>query len=174
MKNRIYLVGYMGAGKSTCAKRLANKFNWDFIDLDQVFESRYKISIADFFAKYDEFLFRRLERELLQETSTLQNTIIATGGGTACHYHNMGWMNENGITVYLQMSPSAITNRLIYAKKKRPLVAKKNPEELFNFVKDHMRQRAIFYSQAQIVIEAESLQLDVLISQIKKQNPDLT
>lgn len=164
----------MGAGKSTCAKRLANKSNWNFTDLDQLFESKYKIAIPDFFEKYDESLFRRLERDILQETSSLQNIIIATGGGTACFYNNMSWMNENGITVYLQMSPTAVVNRLIHAKKKRPLIAKKNPEELHLFVKDHLRQRAIFYSQAKIVIEAESLNLDLLITQLKKELPDLS
>jgi len=174
MNNRIYLVGYMGAGKSTCAKRLANKFNWDFKDLDQLFESRYKIAITDFFEKYDESLFRRLERDLLQETNTLQNTIIATGGGTACFYSNMSWMNENGHTVYLQMSPSGLANRLIHAKKKRPLLSKKNPEELYNFVKDQLRQRAIFYSQAKIIIDAESLNLEALITNLINHFPKIS
>lgn len=173
MNNRIYLVGYMGAGKSTCAKRLANKLNWDFKDLDQLFESRYKIAIADFFKKYDESLFRRLERDLLQETNVLQNTIIATGGGTACFYDNMSWMNEHGLTVYLQMSPTAVTNRLIHTKKKRPLISRKHPEELYQFVKNHLRQRAIFYSQAKIIIEAESLNLDSLIEKLKTNIPEL-
>ncbi|MDY0078015.1 MAG: shikimate kinase [Bacteroidales bacterium] len=172
MNNRIYLVGYMGAGKSTCAKRLSNKLNWDFKDLDQLFESKYKIAITNFFEKYDESLFRRLERDLLQETHSLQNTIIATGGGTACFYNNMSWMNENGHTVYLQMSPSALTNRLIHAKKKRPLIAKKNPEELYLYVKDQLRQRAIFYSQAKIIIDAENLNLDLLVLKLKKELPD--
>jgi len=173
MNNRIYLVGYMGAGKSTCAKRLANRFDWDFKDLDQLFESKYKITIPDFFEKYDESLFRRLERELLLETSLFQNTIIATGGGTACFYNNMSWMNENGLTVYLKMSPSAVSNRLVHAKKKRPLIAKKSPEELYIFVKEHLRQRAIFYSQAKIVTEAESLNLELLVAQLKKELPEL-
>jgi len=172
MNNRIYLVGYMGAGKSTCAKRLANKLQWNFTDLDALFEARYKISINRFFEKYGESLFRRLERDLLQQTELLENTIIATGGGTACFYNNMSWMNENGTTVYLQMSPGAVANRLVHAKKKRPLLAKKNPEELYVFVKDQLRQRAIFYSQAKIVIEAESLNLDALIVALKETIPN--
>ncbi|MBU1371072.1 MAG: AAA family ATPase [Bacteroidetes bacterium] len=166
MTDRIYLVGYMGAGKSTCARRLASKLGWESVDTDQLFETKYKIAIHDFFKKYDESLFRRLERDLLIETGNLKQTIIATGGGTPCFYNNISWMNENGLTAYLKMSPAAIANRLIHAKKKRPLILEKNSDDIYQFVKDHMRQRAIFYSQANLVIEAESLDLQDFIKQI--------
>ena len=79
---RIYLIGYMGSGKSSTMKHLANKMSWDAFDLDKLFEERYKISVQDFFHKYDEAAFRKLESQLLKETVSLNNAVIATGGGT--------------------------------------------------------------------------------------------
>ncbi|PKP53313.1 MAG: shikimate kinase [Bacteroidetes bacterium HGW-Bacteroidetes-1] len=159
---RIYLVGYMGSGKSTVSKRLAQLMNFECVDLDQLFEEKFKIEIADFFKKYDESLFRLLESRLLKDTLKLSNTIIATGGGTPCFYDNMEWMNQNGITVYLQMHPLSIVYRLNDSKKKRPLVASKSQVELISFVRDHLRQRNIYYSQANIIIKSESLNINEL------------
>lgn len=163
---RVYLVGYMGAGKTTLSRRLAALLGLESYDLDEMFESRYKISIPDFFKKYDETLFRRLESQLLKETSISDNIVFSTGGGVACFYDNMDWMNRHGITVYLQMDPISIVHRLSNAKKKRPLVESKTPEELLEFVREHLRQRNIFYSQAQIIVKGESVDAASLAQQI--------
>ncbi|MBS4060012.1 MAG: AAA family ATPase [Bacteroidetes bacterium] len=164
---RIYLVGYMGSGKTTVSKKLASLMGLECYDLDQLFEERFKIEIANFFDKYDEGLFRNLESQLLKETVVIDNAIIATGGGTPCFYDNMEWMNNNGITVYLQMHPLSIVSRLSSSRKKRPLLASKSNAELIGFIKGHLRQRNIFYSQAQIIIKAESIDLAGLSDQIK-------
>lgn len=163
---RVYLVGYMGAGKTTLSRRIAALLGLESIDLDELFESRYKISIPDFFKKYDETLFRRLESQLLKETLQWDNTVFSTGGGAACFYDNMDWMNRHGITVYLQMDPSSIVHRLSNAKKKRPLVESKTRDELLEFVREHLRQRNIFYSQAQIIVKGESVDAATLAKQI--------
>jgi shikimate kinase len=172
MHQRIYLVGYMGVGKSTIARKLATQLNWELLDLDHVFEVRYKISIADFFKRYDEMLFRKLERSLLQETKSVERTIISTGGGTACYYDNMDWMNANGLTVYLKMSPDGLSNRLIHAKKKRPAIINKTEEELRHFIKKHLQKRAIFYTQSVIHFEAESADFPALVEILKKHLKD--
>lgn len=104
---RIYLVGYMGAGKSTTSKRLAHQLGWEAYDTDRLFEARYKISINDFFHKYDADLYRKLETQILHETLSLDNAVIATGGGTPCFNNNMEWMNQNGFTVFLKISPES-------------------------------------------------------------------
>jgi shikimate kinase len=165
---RIFLVGYMGSGKTTLSHKLASILGMESVDLDDLFETRYKISIHDFFRKYDEALFRRLESQLLKETLLMDNTVISTGGGAACFYDNMEWMNQHGITVYLQMDPKSIVHRLINAKRKRPLVASKTKEELLDFVQEHLRKRNIFYSQAQIIVKGESVELEALVQQINK------
>lgn len=162
MHQRIYLVGYMGVGKSTIARKLATHLNWEVYDLDNAFEKRYKISIADFFDRYDEQLFRKLERNLLQETNQLTQTIVSTGGGTPCFYDNMEWMNANGLTVYLKMSPACLSNRLLNEKKKRPVLKDKTTEELKHFIKNHLQKRAIYYTQANIHFEAESADIPAL------------
>ncbi|HMM11319.1 MAG TPA: shikimate kinase [Bacteroidales bacterium] len=164
---RVYLVGYMGAGKTTLSRRLSAQLGMEHADLDELFEARYKISIPDFFRKYDETLFRRLESHLLKETVLTDHIVYSTGGGTACYYDNMEWMNRHGLTVYLQMDPQSIVHRLSNAKKKRPLILSKTSDELLEFVREHLRARNIYYSQAKIIVKGESIDVDALAQQIR-------
>lgn len=164
--SRIYLIGYMGAGKSSAMKHLAKLLSWKAYDLDGLFEERYKISVQDFFHKYDEDAFRKLERELLKETFSYDNAIIATGGGTACHYDNMELMKENGITVFIKISYKTAVNRLINSKKKRPLIEGKNEEMLMEYVEQHYGGRMPFYEKAHITIKGENLDTEALMKEI--------
>ena len=171
---RVYLVGYMGAGKSSIAKRLANKIGWISCDLDLLFEERYKISVDDFFAKYDEIAFRKLESDLLKQTESMENVIISTGGGTPCFFDNMTWMNENGLTVFIEISPLTAVNRLKQSKKKRPLLSDKNKEQLLDFVQHHYGERMKFYRQAQLTVKGESCDVDELVEKLKDINNSLS
>jgi len=168
---RIYLVGYMGSGKSTVSHKLAQLLGYTRFDLDELFEQRFKITIPEFFRKYDEVLFRRLESQLLKETSVLDNVVIATGGGTPCYYDNMEWMNTLGITIFLEMGVNAIISRIINSKKKRPLLLNKSDDELYTYIHDHLRHRNIFYTQAKIIVPAISLNYVGLIEQIRTIQP---
>ncbi|MCC7318235.1 MAG: shikimate kinase [Bacteroidales bacterium] len=163
---RVYLIGYMGSGKSTAAKRLSAVLDLPSYDLDVLFEERYKIEIGAFFHRYDETLFRKLESGLLKETANIPQGIIATGGGTPCFYDNIHWMNENGITVYIRMAPVSIVERLKTSKKKRPLIANKAEHELLPYIQESLRQRNIFYSQAHIIVKGESLDVKALSDKI--------
>ncbi len=163
---RVYLIGYMGSGKTTTSKRLASVLGLPCYDLDQLFEEQYKIDIPHFFERYDESLFRKLESQLLKDTLQLDQAIVATGGGTPCFYDNMQWMNEHGLTVYIQMQAESVFHRLKSSKRKRPLVAQKTDEELNEFIREHMRQRNIFYSQAHIIVKGESLDVKGLTEKI--------
>lgn len=166
---RIYLVGYMGAGKTTAAKRLANRLGWDVADTDELFEAKYRISVCDFFHKYDEPLYRKLESEVLKSTESLDNMVVATGGGTACYFDNMDWMNQHGLTVFLKISEKAVVDRLLHAKRKRPLAIGKSEEELMAFVSQHYGARLPFYEQARITVKSENLDLDNLIQLIENE-----
>ena len=166
--NKIYLVGYMGAGKTTAARRLAQRLGWEVADTDDLFEAKYKISVCDFFNKYDEPLYRKLESEVLKETEKLENVVISTGGGTACYFDNMDWMNQHGLTVFLRISQKAVVDRLVHAKRKRPLAEGKSEEELVAFVEQHYTGRLPFYKQARITVKAEDLDLDSLMKQIEE------
>ena len=159
----------MGAGKTTAAKRLANRLGWEVADTDAMFEEKYRISICDFFNKYDEPLYRKLESEVLKSTADLENVVISTGGGTACYFDNMDWMNQHGLTVFLRISQKAVVDRLLHAKRKRPLAEGKTESELTEFVNRHYTERLPFYEQAKITVKAEDLDLENLIKQIENE-----
>lgn len=166
--NRIYLVGYMGAGKTTVAKHLASKLGWMHYDTDSLFEEKYHISISDFFHKYDEALFRKLESQVLRDTETLENAIISTGGGTPCFNENMSWMNNHGTTIFLKISFKTAVHRILHSKKKRPLAESKDETQLLDFVEHHYGSRMPFYEQAELIVKGEDLDIDEILRQIGK------
>lgn len=168
--NKIYLVGYMGAGKTTVARRLANRLGWQVADTDALFEEKYKISVCDFFNKYDEPLYRKLESEVLKSTEAMDHMVISTGGGTACYFDNMEWMNRHGLTVFLKISEKAVIDRLLHAKRKRPLAEGKSEAELTEFVRQHYTSRLPFYEQAQITVKAEDFDVEKLVELLMQAN----
>jgi shikimate kinase len=98
MDKPVYLIGFMGSGKTTVGRKLAKKLDHPFIDLDETIENRYRISIPTIFSKYDEKVFRKIEHETLKSLLHLQNHVISTGGGTPCFFNNIDLINENGIS----------------------------------------------------------------------------
>ena len=166
--NRIYIVGYMGAGKTTAARRLAQRLGWEVADTDALFEEKYKISVNDFFNKYDEPLYRKLESEVLKSTESMENVVVSTGGGTACYFDNMEWMNQHGLTVFMRISPQAAVDRVIHSRHKRPLVEGKSEEELTEFVNKHYASRLPFYEQAKITVKSEDLDVEGMMNTIKE------
>ena len=156
MRN-VFLVGYMGVGKTTIGKLLSVEMNMQFIDLDKYIESRYRKTIQELFDKKGEDAFRKIEREMLHEVATFQNVLISTGGGTPCFYNNMEYMNKMGVTVYVKASVEQLVSRLLASKNARPLIQNKSPQELSEFVTQHLGQRQEFYSQANVTYENEFL-----------------
>jgi shikimate kinase len=156
MRN-VYLIGYMGSGKSTAGKQIARVLGYDFIDLDRAFEETYRISIMDFFDKYDEEVFRQIERKLLQNTFLLERHVISTGGGTACYSDNIHLINQNGLSVYIQMHQDSLFDRLKNAKRPRPRIADLNDEELKIQIECDMQQREKLYTLAHYHVKGESL-----------------
>ena len=98
----------------------------------------------------------------------MENTVISTGGGTACYFDNMEWMNRHGVTVFLHISEKAVVERLLHAKRKRPLAEGKSEAELTEFVRQHYTSRLPFYEQAKITVKSENLDLDSLLECIKE------
>ncbi len=165
--NRVYLIGFMGVGKSTVGRKLASMLDWNFLDTDAIFEEKYKVSINTFFEKYGEKLFRKLEYDLLKSTFNLNNHVISTGGGLPCYLDAMHQINENGISVYLDMNENTILNRLLNSKQKRPLVVYKTENELIDFIKEKLNDRVPYYTQAIISVPAVSINLKELLEKIK-------
>jgi len=159
----------MGVGKSTIGKKLAKYLDFEFIDLDDIFEQKYKISIDSFFNKYDEELFRKMEHEMLLETFSKQNAVISTGGGTPCFHNAMENINSTGLSIYIKMLPSAIAHRLSTSKRKRPLIEGIPKEELKNFIKDKLVGRKPIYNQAHLHIDGINVNIQELSVIIKEQ-----
>ncbi|MBR4390934.1 MAG: AAA family ATPase [Bacteroidales bacterium] len=171
---RIYIVGYMGAGKTTVARRLAHCLGMDCFDTDHLFEERFKISTDGFFHKYDEPLYRKLESQILQSTERFDNAVISTGGGTACYNDNMDWMNQHGITVFLKVSPKTSYDRLLHAKVKRPLITDQSPEMLLEFIQQHYSERLPFYEKAMLTVKGEDVDVEALAAAVNELIPQVS
>ncbi|HPE34085.1 MAG TPA: shikimate kinase [Bacteroidales bacterium] len=161
MKN-VYLIGYMGSGKSTAGKQLARILDYTFLDIDRHFEETFRITVMDFFQKYDEQAFRILERKLLQDTFQLNNYVISTGGGTACFQDNIKLINQNGISVYISMHPDSLFTRLKNAKRPRPRIILLNDEQLKSQIDKDMLQREQIYQLAHVKVKGENLDVMAL------------
>jgi shikimate kinase len=167
--SRIVLVGFPGSGKTTIAKKLASRLQYEFVDTDSFFESKYHITIPDFFKKFGEEMFRKTEHLILEELLLLNHVVISTGGGTPCFLGNMELIKNNSFSIYIKMSPLSLTDRLINSKKNRPLILNKNHEEIELFVNETLIKREPFYNQADQMIKGESIDLDYLVSLVKSE-----
>ncbi|PWH86767.1 shikimate kinase [Brumimicrobium oceani] len=166
--NRIFLIGFMGVGKTSIGKRLANKLNIPFVDLDQEIEKKFKISINEFFSKYGELSFRKEETKMLLDTiHEFQNAIISVGGGLPCFNQNMKTMNNNGVTCYLHRPPKELFHRLVNSKSERPLLKDLNDDQLLEFIENKVEEREAFYNQAKIVFNRDEQELDSMIKVLK-------
>ena len=153
---KIYLVGYMGCGKSTIGRKLADLMGISFVDLDKYIEERYFKSVPAIFAEEGEKAFRDKERTTLIEVSQFEDVVIGTGGGAPCFYDNMEMMNNNGITVYISPDTEVLANRLIKSKTERPRIVGKSREELVLFIEEALKKRAPFYEMSKIIIRGEN------------------
>ena len=155
---RIFLTGYMGAGKTTLGKAFARYMNIPFVDLDWYIEERFHKTVGELFIERGETGFRELERNMLHEVAEFENVVISTGGGAPCFYDNMDFMNRTGKTVFLEVHPDVLFRRLRVAKQQRPILQGKEDEELKAFIVQALEKRAPFYHQAQYIFNADELE----------------
>lgn len=165
---RIYLVGYMGSGKSTIGRLLAASLGISWIDLDNEFEDRYKIGVPDFFSKYGEIAFRELEKKLLEEFSQIQNVVVSTGGGTPCFFDNMNLINRTGYSVYLEASPALLLSRIELSARKRPLFQQMKGNDLSKNLENHLESRKPYYEKAKLVVQAENPDIEEMSTRVKE------
>ncbi len=149
--DKVYLVGLPASGKTTIGKWLSQKMNWDFLDLDECIETEAQMSVAEYFNKFGEEAFRILERDLLRETENKKNIIVACGGGTAAHFDNMNWMQERGITVFLNIDLGTIQTRIYANPNQRPHFEGKNLLEIREKLQDMLTNRGGFYHKSKII-----------------------
>ncbi len=155
---RIFLVGYMGAGKTTLGYALAKRLGIEFIDLDSHIEQRFCKSVSQIFAEKGEEGFREIERRMLHEVGEFEDLVISTGGGTPCFFDNIDYMNSQGTTVFLDVPVERLFIRLSIARKRRPLINGKSDEELRSFIIEQLAKREPFYNKAEQRFLADKLE----------------
>jgi shikimate kinase len=155
---RIFLIGYMGAGKTTLGRALARKLNLSFIDTDWFIENRFHKKIHELFDERGEAGFRELEQRILHEVAEFEDVLISTGGGLPCFFDNMELMNRQGVTVFLDARPEVLFRRLRSTIVARPILMGKKDEELQAFIIQALEKRLPFYTQAQHTFKADELE----------------
>ncbi|MES2830194.1 MAG: shikimate kinase [Bacteroidota bacterium] len=162
---KIFLLGFMGCGKTTLGRKLATKLDYPFIDLDHQLEAETGMSVSEYFAVNGEQSFRELENKVLKSTAYPEDCVVSTGGGTPCFYDNMDFMNGAGSTVYIEMPPIALAKRLINARVKRPLIAGLDEAQLVLFIESKLAERNLFYRRASLTISG----IDISPEKVKEQ-----
>lgn len=146
----IFLVGFMGSGKSYTGRNLAPLLGVEHIDLDHYLEQKEDMSVKQIFEKKGEEHFRKLEQKYFRDLIPQQQLVVSTGGGAPCFYDNMDVMNEKGLTIYLNRSKDFVIQHLIRGQHKRPLVASMNREQLEKFYDEMLEKRKPFYEKARL------------------------
>ena len=149
----VFLIGFMGSGKSNIGKMVADKLGYTFLDLDTYIENKVNKRISEIFKDEGEQHFRILEQEALKEFIDQQNIIVATGGGCPCFSDNMELMNKYGETIYLKVHHGTLYLRLSNSKKNRPLIAELNDIELMESIVNLLPEREVYYSKAKFTLE---------------------
>ena len=162
MDTRIFLIGFMGSGKSTLGAQLARRVHYKFIDMDHLIEETAEMSIPEIFNEHGEEVFRKWEHDILYELCRRENLVISTGGGAPCHSQMMDLMNTHGTTIYLKLSPEALKTRLIQSSTERPLIMGKSEPELLDFIKSLLEKRELFYKRAAHIVDGINLQSQAL------------
>ena len=159
---RIYLIGYMGSGKSHLGRKFSKHLGVQFVDMDHYIEERNYKTIPQIFAEEGEAEFRKKERKALEELSEFTDIVVATGGGASCFFDNIDLMNNSGKTIYLNIAPKILAYRLMKSKTVRPLIKGKSKEELIAFIDESLKKRNEFYSQAKFNITHPDISMDEL------------
>jgi len=165
---KIVLLGYMGCGKSTIAKRLSKITKIPYLDLDKCIEERTNLSVNEIFEQKGEIYFRKLEHEVFLELlNSPESAILSLGGGTPCYANNHELLNsENTVSIYLKASIDTLFKRLVANKNERPLIANKNEDEMKEFIAKHLFDRSFYYNHAQHKVSVDDRTKDQTVQDI--------
>jgi shikimate kinase len=153
MQSRIFLIGFMGSGKSTVGSKLAGRIGYDFVDMDLLITETAGMTIPGIFNEYGEEVFRKWEHDILIELCQRDHVVVSTGGGAPCHGEMISIMN----------APAALKERLLHSRTERPLIRGKSESELLKFVTSLLAQREVYYSRATHTVDGLNLDLESLV-----------
>jgi len=157
--DKVYLVGFMAAGKTTVARALARRLDWQAVDIDELIEQREHMTVSEIFAKHGEAYFRAAERQVLDEQTLPRHLVVATGGGTFADPQNRGAINRDGVSVWLDVPLDRLAGR-VPANGRRPLAADRAGFERLYY------QRRAAYEQAHVRLDAGRASVDALVEQL--------
>jgi shikimate kinase len=165
---KIFLIGMMVSGKSYWMDKLAKNLNTPRYDLDLLIEKVEDRSIQQVFEESGEEHFRKMESIVLKWFGDRDEYILATGGGTPCFHDNMVWMNNEGLTIWLDEPVDILVERLIAEKAHRPLISGLNDNELRTYLEKKKEERMPFYTQAKCCVSGEDINEQNLLALIKE------
>lgn len=159
----------MGSGKSTIAKLLSQKRRIQYLDLDTCIEKETGMSVQSIFENHGEIYFRKKEHEILQELiASPESFVLALGGGTPCYANNHELLRKPSVvSIYLKASIATLCERASRRQSKRPLIAGKNPQELQEFIGQHLFERSYYYNQASYTIATDDKSQHEIVNEIE-------
>ncbi|MUP46414.1 shikimate kinase [Gramella sp. BOM4] len=168
---KIFLMGYMGSGKSHIGKLLAQQIDQKFMDFDEEIEKLENLKIPEIFEKKGEIYFRKLERSVLEQNlAREEDAVVSLGGGTPCYGDNIDLIRnaEETCSIYLKLSVQSLTERLFAEKDHRPVIQHlQDKAELEEFIRKHLFERGFYYNQADYIIDCEGKTAEGIISEIE-------
>ena len=172
---RLYLIGYMGTGKSTLGRKIAKRAEMLFLDTDKMIEEAEGATCADIITYAGEEYFRNAERKALEKTAEQASVVVSTGGGLPIWGDNQQWIAEHGVSVYLKRTPEQILSRLSpHGRYKRPKLRGLSDEEALRVMHEHLAEREPIYAKADIVVDCEAMNdyeiVDKLVELIQTEN----
>ena len=158
----IFLIGFMGAGKTTVGRILANKLKLAYLDLDEVIEKELKLTVQEIFSRFGEDIFRDAETKALQTITQKDKQVVATGGGVVLRKENWETMEANGITVYLKAPAEVLWSR-VKNNTSRPLLQVENP---FERLCELLSRRIPLYEKSDLIVDTENVSPEHLALEI--------
>ncbi|MDG5493054.1 shikimate kinase [Psychroserpens sp. SPM9] len=165
----LFLVGYMGSGKSLIGRQLAEVLNYNYMDFDDYIEQNENATIKTIFETKGEIYFRKAESNYLQSVLNLDNTVISLGGGTPCYGRNMEQliMANDALCIYLKATIPTLVDRLFDERSKRPLISHiASKDVLSEFIGKHLFERAPFYEQSQLQIKTDDKSVSTIVEEL--------
>lgn len=164
---KIFLIGFMGSGKSHWGRLLSGKLNLSFFDLDEEITLNQGKSINELFEERTEEHFRLLEKEVLHfVTESHDSFVMACGGGAPCFFNNIEYMNRSGTTVWLNPPFETLLERLTKEKANRPLIKDVPDKKIRNVIFKKLSDRKIYYEQANVILDEVDLDIENLVEKI--------